>query len=146
MKKKTKYMIMGAVCLGLVIIGLMKAVPAYKKHVLVQHLKTEIKQSAGLAIDSYNSFIAEDNRTYDEGLLACELHHLAMLMLQLEDIKEDHGWTGSNEIRLAREAVLLRGEQAVKKEYVLNGLKALENNVDSEGNGWFQRFYNMNTQ
>ncbi len=146
MKKKTKYMIVGLVCFGLVAFGLGKGIPAYKKHVLVQHLKSEIKQSAGLAVDSYYSYIAEDSRRYDEGLLACELHHLAMLMLQLEDIKEDYEWSGSNEIRLAREAVLLYGEEAENKEYLLNGLKALEENVESDGHGWFLNFYNTNTQ
>jgi len=146
MKKKTKYVMVGLVCLGAVVFGLGKGIPAYKEHVLVQHLKSEIKQSAGLAVDSYNSFIAEDSRTYDEGLLACELHHLAMQVLQLEDIKEDHGWTGSNEIRLAREAVLLYGEEAENKEYLLKGLKALEENVESDGHGWFLNFYNTNMQ
>lgn len=69
-----------------------------------------------------------------------------MQMLQLEDIKEDHGWTGSNGIRLARDTVLLYGSEAENKEYLLNGLKALEENVESDGHGWFLNFYNTNTQ
>ncbi len=144
MKKKTKYMIVGLVGLSAVAFGFGKGVPAYKEYVLVQHLEAEIKQAARYAKEYYNSFVISE-REYDKELFAEELHYLAGLMLQLEHIQGEYEWSGSNEIRMAKEVVLLRGAEAENKEYLLNGLKALEENAESDGLGWFLQFYNMNT-
>ena len=144
MKKKTKYMIVGLVGLGLVMFGLVKGIPAYKIHVLTEHLEAEISQSAGIAIDCYNDCIASED-VYHMQLLAGELHHLSRLMSQLEDVQGEHGFDGSTEIRWAKEAVILRGIEAENKEYLLKGLKALEENAESDGHGWFLQFYNVNT-
>ena len=130
MKKKTKYMIVGLVVLGAVVFGLVKGVPAYKKHVLTEHLETEITQSAGIAIDYYRGYIASDE-PYNTQLLAGELHHLARVMQQLEDIQGEHEWGGSNEVRMAKEIVILYGTEAENKEYLLKGLEALEENMES---------------
>lgn len=145
MKKKIKCMLMGLVCLAVVVFGLIKGVPAYEKHVLTEHLEAEISQSAGIAIDCYNEYIASEDE-YHSQALAGELHHLARLMSQLEDVQGEHGFDGSMEIRWAKEAVLLRGVEAENKEYLLKGLKALEENAESDGHGCFLQFYNMNMQ
>ena len=144
MKKKTKYMIVGLVGLGLVAFGLIKGVPAYERHVLTEHLEAEISQSAGSAIECYNTYIASED-VYHTQALAGELHHLAKLMSQLEDVQGEHGFDGSTELRWAKEAVILRGIEAENKEYLLKGLKALEEDAESDGHGWFLQFYNMNT-
>ncbi len=143
MKKKAKYMIVGLVGLGLVMFGLVKGIPAYKKHVLTEHLEAEISQSVGSAIECYNAYIASED-AYHAQLLAGELHHLARLMSQLENVQGEYGFDGSTELRWAKEAVLLRGIEAEKKEYLLKGLKALEESVESDGHGWFLQFYNVN--
>ena len=144
MKKKTKYMIVGLVGLGVVIFGLTKGVSAYEKHVLTEHLEAEITQSAGNAIDCYNDYIVSED-VYHTQLLAGELHHLARLMSQLEEVQGERGFDGSMEIWWAKEAVLLRGAEAEKKEYLLKGLEALKENAESDGLGLFLLFYNMNT-
>ena len=144
MKKKTKYMIVGLVGLGLVTFGLVKGVPVYEKHVLTEHLQAEISQSAGIAIDCYNDYISFGD-AYHTQLLAGELHHLARLMSQLEDVQGEHGYDDSMEIWWAKEAVLLRGAEAEKKEYLLKGLEALKENAESDGIGLFLLFYNVNT-
>ena len=144
MKKKTKYMIVGLVGLGLVVFGLIKGVPAYEKHVLTEYLEAEISQSAGSAIECYNTYIASED-AYHTQALAGELHHLARLMSQLEDVQGEQGFDGSTELRWAKEAVLLRGAEAEKKEYLLKGLEALKENAESDGLGLFLLFYNMNT-
>ncbi len=144
MKKKTKYMIVGMVGLGLVTFGLAKGMPAYERHVLIEHLEAEISESVGSAIDCYNTYIASED-AYHTQALAEELHHLAKLMSQLEEVQGEHGFDGSTEIRRAKEAVILRGIEAENKEYLLKGLKALEEDAESDGHGWFLQFYNMNT-
>ena len=144
MKKKTKYMIVGLVGLGLAAFGLIKGVPAYEKHVLTEYLEAEISQSAGSAIECYNTYIASED-VYHTQALAGELHHLAKLMSQLEDVQGEQGFDGSTEIWWAKEAVLLRGAEAEKKEYLLKGLEALKENAESDGLGLFLLFYNMNT-
>ena len=144
MKKKTKYMIVGLVGLGLVMFGLVKGIPAYEKHVLTKYLEAEISKSAGSAIECYNTYIASED-AYHTQALAGELHHLAKLMSQLEDVQGEQGFDGSTEIWWAKEAVLLRGAEAEKKEYLLKGLEALKENAESDGLGLFLLFYNMNT-
>lgn len=144
MKKKTKYMIVGMVGLGLVTFGLAKGMPAYERYVLIEHLEAEISESVGSAIDCYNTYIASED-AYHTQALAEELHHLAKLMSQLEEVQGEHGFDGSTEIRRAKEAVILRGIEAENKEYLLKGLKALEEDAESDGHGWFLQFYNMNT-
>ena len=144
MKKKTRYMIVGLVGLGVLTFGLAKGVPAYERHVLTEHLESEISQSAGSAIDCYNDYIVSED-VYHTQLLAGELHHLARLMSQLEEVQGEHGFDGSMEIWWAKEAVLLRGAEAEKKEYLLKGLEALKENAESDGLGLFLLFYNMNT-
>ena len=145
MKKKTKYMMAGVVCVCVVVFGLVKGIPAYKKYVLAEHLKTEISRSAGIAAD-YCKEYAISKELYKTQLLTEELHHLAKVLQQLEDIKGECEWGVSNEVRMAKDAVLLRGTDAEKKEYLLKGLEALEENGESDGLGCFLLFYNMNTQ
>jgi len=72
MKKKTKYMIVGLVGLGLATFGLIKGVPAYEKNVLTEYLETEISQAAGSAIDCYNDYIVSED-VYHTQLLALRM-------------------------------------------------------------------------
>ena len=78
-------------------------------------------------------------------MLACELHHLMRLMMDLEDVQGETGWDGAQELRLAREALLLRGTEVEKLDYLMQGLEALEKDVESDGHGRFLEFYNINT-
>ena len=73
-------MIVGLVGLGVLTFGLAKGVSAYERHVLTEHLEAEISQSAGSAIDCYNTYIASEDAYYTQAL-AEELHHLAKLIL-----------------------------------------------------------------
>ena len=142
MKKKMWIIILAMICVCT--IGGVKGISVYKKHVMVTHLKEEITQSAGYAI-SYCKDFTGSKKDYNAEMLACELHHLMRLMMDLEDVQGETGWDGAQELRLAREALLLRGTEVEKLDYLMQGLEALEKDVESDGHGRFLEFYNINT-